>query len=681
MFSAHPGGRFRDYKIKRTLSHTEHTDVFEAAHIETGQVVALKLIRSVPNTREWIKDEIRGAKLQKLLAEYEPGVADVYDYSSQFDFKDDYFYIVMEYVEGEDLSEKIKEGPVPPFDAAKIITQVCEVLERAHNFEGALDTKPFRGIIHGDIKPTNIRIKTDDIMKILDFGIAKDLAISRQLTSNVFGSDMYCSPERLETDEVDINSDLWSVGVLLYEMVVGALPFQGTTVGKLIESMRSGPPSRAWPDHCPETLRRIILKMFAPVVSQRYPSAAALKADLKAFLANKKTVAQIDSPIDYSELTRRTVRPGNDEAHTHRTSGKHQTAQGAHQTAQASPPSEQAGAQAAQTRQEDSVASAQGSAPEGPTSRFKKGWIVFFVLLILVLLGANEVVVANHASELQSELETEKWKNKDMTEPISRYEALCHRSIRGSLGFLPVRLTLKQKLVEFGDNVISDFRKLQKVFKPEWERARDYLERAFKLDTDDALAKAKWLYCKGHIDRIEGDTLFDKKKTKEADEKNNAAEDNFEDAASAQPEWADPHIGLAILYVYNMRDEQKALDMVDNAEKLQNGTNPLTIAIRGDCLRARAHRLYNKANELTGIPQDKREVLGKAKADCDKAKSLYMSLLPFKFPFIKENLRLVNLTLDNIQAQVEVINKLEADAALAKATEVKPPLPKMVFPR
>ena len=99
---------------------------------------------------------------------------------------------------------------------------MCDFLEKAHEFEATLDDRRIRGIIHGDIKPKNVRLNRAGEVKVLDFGIAKGLALSRKLTRNDFGSLSYLSPERLDSGEVDLHVDFWSVGVLLYEMVAGA---------------------------------------------------------------------------------------------------------------------------------------------------------------------------------------------------------------------------------------------------------------------------------------------------------------------------------------------------------------------------------------------------------------------------------------------------------------------------
>ena len=133
----------------------------------------------------------------------------------------------MEYLEGRNLSEVITGGPLAPERAVRIAIQLCHFLEAAHAFETTIEGRPLRSLLHGDLKPRNIRVLDGDQVKVLDFGIAKALSLSRKVTRNDFGSIAYLSPERLESGEIDAHADFWAVGVLLYEMVSGVQPFRG----------------------------------------------------------------------------------------------------------------------------------------------------------------------------------------------------------------------------------------------------------------------------------------------------------------------------------------------------------------------------------------------------------------------------------------------------------------------
>src|SRR5262249_20342290 len=156
--------------------------------------------------------------------------------------------------------ERMRREPLVPVRAAEIALAVCRTLANAHKLEVTIEGKNYHGIVHGDIKPKNIRLMPDGRVRVLDFGIAKALSLSRRLTRNEFGSVPYASPERLDTGDVNAHSDLWSLGVMLYEMTVGTQPYQAESTERLERMIRSRIPPPAAPDPCPEPLRRILTK-------------------------------------------------------------------------------------------------------------------------------------------------------------------------------------------------------------------------------------------------------------------------------------------------------------------------------------------------------------------------------------------------------------------------------------
>src|SRR5205807_6634484 len=153
-----------------------------------------------------------------------------------------------------DLSTILNRGPVTPGFATLVAIELCEMLEKLSAFTTTIGDREFAGIIHGDLKPRNIRLNQQNQVKALDFGIAKALSHTRKYTMNVFASTAYCSPERLETQSMDSHSDLWSVGVLLYQMVAGHQPFEEPTKERLDRRIRSGAPPDPLPADCPEPL-------------------------------------------------------------------------------------------------------------------------------------------------------------------------------------------------------------------------------------------------------------------------------------------------------------------------------------------------------------------------------------------------------------------------------------------
>ena len=270
--------RLGKYEIVRKLGRGGMADVYLALDTEKNRQVALKLIEPAQTAMARIrsKPSVEEPCCRRRLAGIDSRVAAVHEY----DELDGHFYIDMEYVEGEDLSEILRKGSLHLSRVVKIAIEICDMLAQAHAFNAVIEGKEFESIVHGDIKPRNVRINALDQVKVLDFGIAKALSRTRKLTRNEFGSVAYSSPERLESGDVDVHSDLWSVGVLLYEMVTSVQPYRADSTGKLERLIRDRVPPAPLPADCPQALRKVILKILAPAIDRRYQSAAQIKADL-----------------------------------------------------------------------------------------------------------------------------------------------------------------------------------------------------------------------------------------------------------------------------------------------------------------------------------------------------------------------------------------------------------------
>ena len=259
------------YEIRQKLGRGGMADVYLAQDTVLGHTVALKLIEHAEDadTLDAIEAERRGSVLQAHLAAIDQRVVQVYDSGDV----DGFFYVAMEYIDGKDLSELMRHGPLPVEFALDVAIGVAHTLENAHDLVVELGGKDFHGIVHGDIKPKNIRIDASGEVRVLDFGIAKALSLSRRLTRNEFGSVPYGSPERLDAGEVNELSDLWSLAVMLYEMVTGLQPYQAASTERLERMIRSRIPPPPAPDPCPKPLRCILVKAMAPEAEERYQSA------------------------------------------------------------------------------------------------------------------------------------------------------------------------------------------------------------------------------------------------------------------------------------------------------------------------------------------------------------------------------------------------------------------------
>src|ERR1700730_3872104 len=296
--------RFGQYEILRKLGRSM-TDVYLAIDTQTNRKVALKIIEESrdPNTQLALEAERRGVLIQKQLREVDPRTLEVYDYGES----NGCFFVAMEDVEGRSIAQIIvAEKRLDPTRAARYAREVCNQLDRLHSFSTDIEGRK-RAVVHGDIKPSNIQIGTNDQVRLLDFGIAKAITVTHSLTNHNLGSPSYCSPERLTKGQVDPHADLWALGATLYEMVAGSPPYQAQTTRKLESLIQSRRPPRALPANCPTPLRAIICKALAANIERRYSAAAQFEADLKAFSDGTRTLAEMekDPPWNINETIER----------------------------------------------------------------------------------------------------------------------------------------------------------------------------------------------------------------------------------------------------------------------------------------------------------------------------------------------------------------------------------------
>lgn len=247
---------------------------------ERGEEVALKSVRLAEVDADVVEAERNGARLQRELARAAPHVPRVFEEGDD----DEFYYYIMEYVAGKDLSQVLARGPLPEHRAIGIAIQLFDFLARLHSFAGEIGGRKIFGIIHGDIKPENIRLQDDDRVRVIDFGIAKQLSLSRSYTKNAFGSLPYLPPERLEHGRVDVHSDLWAAAVALYSMVGGRLPYSGTTEDVVVRKIRSHDIAPL-PSTCSRSLQWIIHKGLSFEIDRRFPTAGDFKEQLEILRA------------------------------------------------------------------------------------------------------------------------------------------------------------------------------------------------------------------------------------------------------------------------------------------------------------------------------------------------------------------------------------------------------------
>lgn len=261
------------YEILKKIGSGGMADVYRAKDRELDRLVALKVLKEeYKGDTAFIKRFIDEAHSAGKLTH--PNIVNVYDVSQDKDI----FFIVMELIQGITLKDYIrKKKRLTSREATGIALQVCLGLEAAHEM----------GIIHRDIKPQNIMISTDGKVKVADFGIAR-AANGETLNASAMGSVHYSSPEQVRGGYSDGKSDIYSLGISMYEMVTGQLPFDGdSTVNVAIKHLQEEivPPSRIVPN-IPRSTEQIILKCTQKSPDKRYQNMAELIRDIKQSITN-----------------------------------------------------------------------------------------------------------------------------------------------------------------------------------------------------------------------------------------------------------------------------------------------------------------------------------------------------------------------------------------------------------
>ena len=257
------------YQVIEELGHGGMGRVYKVHDTKVGEKIALKLIRPEAGldktSLERFSNELKLARKIR-----HKNVCQMFDLGEDQGVR----YITMEYVHGEDLKQLIRKvGRLSPGQAIGIARQVCDGLEEAHKL----------GVVHRDLKPQNIMVDEDGNARIMDFGIARSLT-GKSITGAgmLIGTPEYMCPEQVEGKDVDQRSDIYSLGIILYEMVTGRRPFDGETALSIAHKQKYEAPEdpRKLNPQIPEGLARTILKCLEKDKAARYESARALDADL-----------------------------------------------------------------------------------------------------------------------------------------------------------------------------------------------------------------------------------------------------------------------------------------------------------------------------------------------------------------------------------------------------------------
>ena len=275
------GERISHYKIISTIGAGGMGEVYLAEDLRLGRKVAIKLLRAffIGQTDRLYRFELEARAASALN---HPNLCTIHEVG---ELEDGRPYIVMEYIEGVTLRERMAQGRLPLSEILDIAAQVGSALGAAHQ----------AGIVHRDVKPENVVLRPDGIVKVLDFGLAKlteqrvdtDSSTPTQLrgqteTGMVMGTARYMSPEQARGYRVDVRTDVWALGVVIYEMTAGRSPFEGATNSDVIVSvLERDPPPLMGQLEVPEELQSIVTKALRKNPEERYRVIKDLSFDLK----------------------------------------------------------------------------------------------------------------------------------------------------------------------------------------------------------------------------------------------------------------------------------------------------------------------------------------------------------------------------------------------------------------
>ncbi|MCY8521309.1 Stk1 family PASTA domain-containing Ser/Thr kinase, partial [Bacillus atrophaeus] len=281
------------YQILRVIGGGGMANVYLAEDIILEREVAIKVLRfDFANDNEFIRRFRREAQSASSLDH--PNIVSIYDVGEE----EDIYYIVMEYVEGMTLKEYITaNGPLHPKEALRIMEQIVSAIAHAHH----------NHIVHRDIKPHNILIDHMGNIKVTDFGIATALSSTTIThTNSVLGSVHYLSPEQARGGLATKKSDIYALGIVLFELVTGRIPFEGeSAVSIALKHLQTETPSaKRWNPAVPQSVENVILKATAKDPFHRYESAEDMEEDIKTAFDARRLNEKKFSVLEDEEMTK-----------------------------------------------------------------------------------------------------------------------------------------------------------------------------------------------------------------------------------------------------------------------------------------------------------------------------------------------------------------------------------------
>jgi serine/threonine protein kinase len=619
--------KFGRYEIVRKLSRSL-TDVYLCRDAQADRLVVLKLIERTSDgfTKIVIEAERRGALIQKDLHAIDRRILEVFEVGEE----QNCFFVAMEYFKGRTLAEVLRdEGPLEPKRAARYAAEVLNQLRTLHAFKSS-DNGKQGAVVHGDIKPSNIQISPADEIRLIDFGIAKIITLTHNLTHHNLGSPSYCSPERLRWNHVDANADLWALGVTLYEMVASVPPFQAESTRNLENLIQSRLPLRPVPGSCPAGLASIIAMSLAPDLDRRYKSAEAFEKDLRSFIERRATVAGTErkpfrsvSPTAHRSLfgSKTVLREAPKVAVPTRTKWK-------------------------LPRLPQWRWPKRPNIPHLPMFRIVASLTAGLVVgLVVIIPSARAYRFWRDSSPLNASKDYAHASAASIAADWRLYQRLKKQDQFPTL-FSPLRPIeghLEREFVGAADNTLASYRNSTdgKVSDYDWTHAQLCLKHALELDPNDAKARGELALVNGYSNLKANPKL----------PKAMLSAISFKQAENYLPASPDPHLALARLYVYAYRNVAPAVAELHQAEQLGYHLGPRESELEADGYLYRAEWDLQRAKR-TNASGDREKWLDQARDDLSRASELYRPIIGFSN---------VNESLDRVESFHAEEERLEAE--------------------
>jgi len=287
------------YRLDERIATGGMGDVWRGTDVVLGRVIAVKVLRTAMLADAEFAARFYG-EARMMAAFRHPGVVEVYDYASADDSGDDeqVAYLVMAYVEGEPLSNRVKQGPMDVAETMSIVAQAADALHAAHE----------AGTVHRDVKPGNLIVKPTGAVVLVDFGVARSAAVTSVTAVNaIVGTALYMAPEQVAKGNVSAATDIYALGAVAYHCIAGRPPFDGDNALQVALRHLEDEPDPL-PSHVPLPVRQLIARAMAKQPADRFTSAAefADAALAAAGTSDRKnlTGTSLTSPLSQTAPTR-----------------------------------------------------------------------------------------------------------------------------------------------------------------------------------------------------------------------------------------------------------------------------------------------------------------------------------------------------------------------------------------